>query len=305
MSKLLKDRKEELAEQHLHLKENAVLSEISKAKAKGETPEGMALRAEKAARAENDYGGPSVNVLSVIAELYTQYEAALRDADALDFDDLLLYGLKLFSEHPAVIENCRHILVDEFQDTNTTQYALMKCFAKASGGVSIVGDPDQSIYGWRSAEIENLEHMTRDFKDVEAIHLEENYRSTGAILSASHSIVSQGRAEVTPLRPALITDPNRIKKGLFTSHPKSCPVTLKLFATPVIEASYIATEIKRMVAYSGEMLNYDDFAILRELRSSFAARLTHSTLQCPFPRHRVGPPEGGYPEPCHRRSQVL
>ena len=91
------------------------------------------------------------------------------------------------------------------QDTNVIQYELMKCFAKAHQGVTIVGDPDQSVYGWRSAEIENLNRMNRgrflmikvranmiDFSGVQAIYLEENYRSTGSILSAAHSVITQG-----------------------------------------------------------------------------------------------------------------
>lgn len=184
MSRLLKARAEELAQAHISLKEGVVLNDISKSKAKGESPEGMAVRAAK-----QEVGS---NVLAVIAQLYKEYELALRDAGALDFDDLLVFGLRLFKEHPDILVKCLHILVDEFQDTNTTQYELMKCFARANGGVSVVGDPDQSIYGWRSAEIENLDNMKRDFKGVDAIYLEHNYRSTGAILAASHSIVSQG-----------------------------------------------------------------------------------------------------------------
>ncbi|TXT15032.1 uncharacterized protein COLE_01225 [Cutaneotrichosporon oleaginosum] len=254
MTRLLKEKKEELTMARISLREGDVLSVISKAKAKGETPEGMEIRA---AQPESD------SVLTVIAELYEDYEAALREAGALDFDDLLLFGLRLFRQHSGILESCTHILVDEFQDTNTTQYELMKCFSKAQGGVSIVGDPDQSIYGWRSAEIENLTKMTKDFDNVRAIYLEENYRSTGAILAASHSIVSQ--------------DKSRIEKNLYTSHPKSTTVTLKTLATPAVEASFISAEIKRLVAYSGGMLNFEDFAIL--LRYNALSRVLEAALQ--------------------------
>ncbi|KAL1411641.1 ATP-dependent DNA helicase srs2 [Vanrija albida] len=282
MARLLKERAPELAKMHINLKEGVVLNEISKAKVKEETPGMMAVRARR--EAEKNAGADSVGLkdlakasttLEIIAELYEEYETSLRAANALDFDDLLVFGLRLFREESWILEPCLHILVDEFQDTNTTQYELMKCFAYANGGVSVVGDPDQSIYGWRSAEIENLNRMRRDFDGVEAINLEENYRSTGAILDASHSIVSQGAfstgAELTH------ADPNRIPKDLYTSHPKSTPVTLKQFATPVIEASYISTEIKRLVAYSGGMLKYDDFAIL--LRYNALSRVIESSLQ--------------------------
>lgn len=184
-----------------------MLSEISKAKAKGETPDMMASRAQKAMRKLSAEDMTAPDVLGMISKLYIAYQAELKKIDALDFDDLLVRGLELFKTDPSIIGRCRHILVDEFQDTNTTQYELMKCFATANpkGGVSIVGDPDQSIYGWRSAEVENLDHMLRDFPATKAIHLEENYRSTGAILAASHSIVSQGeyvKAEVSDRRPS-------------------------------------------------------------------------------------------------------
>ena len=94
--------------------------------------------------------------------------------------------------------------------------------------------------------------------------MEENYRSTGAILKAAHSVVSQGQPNRSQLLLTSV-DRERIQKSLFTSHPRSTPVTLKVFSTPVIEASFISTEIKRLIAYSGGVLNYGDFAILREL----------------------------------------
>ncbi|WWC87908.1 uncharacterized protein L201_002808 [Kwoniella dendrophila CBS 6074] len=256
MSTLLKLRKETLDESRMTLKEGAVLSEISKAKAKEESPDQMAIRAAQDPSS-------STSTLAIIAELYAEYEATLRESNSLDFDDLLVFGLRLFRTAPRVLESCKHILVDEFQDTNITQYELMKCFAKAHGGVSVVGDPDQSIYGWRSAEIENLNKMADDFPGTQAIYLEKNYRSTGSILSAAHAIVSQDRG--------------RIQKSLFTSHPKSTPVTLKVFSTPVIEASFIAWEIKRLIAYSGGTLNYGDFAIL--LRYNALSRVIESALQ--------------------------
>ncbi|KAK4688393.1 ATP-dependent DNA helicase UvrD/PcrA, partial [Tremellales sp. Uapishka_1] len=270
---LIKAKAPLLQERNMALKDGAVLSEISKAKAREESPSGMAIRAA------NDVNSHT-STLVVIAELYGEYEEALREANSLDFDDLLVFGLKLFRTAPGILAGCKHILVDEFQDTNTTQYELMKCFAKAHGGVSVVGDPDQSIYGWRSAgafsfrliwvelnlndlEVENLNKMTNDFPGVQAIHLEENYRSTGAILSASLSIVTQDR--------------QRIPKSLFTAHPNSTAVPLKLFSTPVIEASFIAMEIKRLIAYSGGVLNHDDFAVL--LRTNALSRNIETALQ--------------------------
>lgn len=107
MARLLKERKKELEASRISLKERAVLSEISKAKAKGETPERMKIRAAQ--------DNADTSTLTAIAELYAEYEAALREAGALDFDDLLLFGLRLFREQPRILESCAHILVDEFQ----------------------------------------------------------------------------------------------------------------------------------------------------------------------------------------------
>lgn len=107
MARLLKERKDELSAARISFKEGAVLSDISKAKAKGETPERMEIRAAQ------DNGDTST--LTIIAELYGEYELALREAGALDFDDLLLFGLRLFREQPDILESCAHILVDEFQ----------------------------------------------------------------------------------------------------------------------------------------------------------------------------------------------
>lgn len=255
MKELIKPIAISLKERNLAIKEGQVLSEISKAKAKEEGPEEMILRAQSM--------GSRGEILVVIAHLYKSYEHALRTSDSLDFDDLLLFGLKLFRATPSILKNCKHILVDEFQDTNTTQYSLMKLFALSHGGITIVGDPDQSIYGWRSAEVENLNHMRRDFPETEAIYLEQNYRSTGAILAASLAIVSQ--------------DKERIAKGLHTQHAQGAHVTLKPCQSAFTEAAFIAAEIKRLIAYSGGTLNYGDFAIL--LRYNALSRLIEVALQ--------------------------
>ena len=166
------------------------------------------------------------------------------------------------------------------QDTNTTQYELMKCFAQVYGGVSVVGDPDQSIYGWRAAEVENLNKMADGMSQsshmngaflIDRLSWRPSYLPGGELSfdwidSCSRALYSIARLVTGSLLGLCSTlDRERIQKSLYTSHPKSTPVCLKTFSTPVIEASFIATEIKRLVAYSGNVLNYGDFAILREL----------------------------------------
>lgn len=122
MARLFKDRADELKAMQIQLQEGAVLSEISKAKARGESPEGMMIRAAQEQS--------STSVLVVISELYYEYEDALREAGALDFDDLLLYALKLFRRHPNVLSSCRHVLVDEFQVSGQGEWLTLghKCY---------------------------------------------------------------------------------------------------------------------------------------------------------------------------------
>ncbi|PWN93706.1 UvrD-helicase-domain-containing protein [Acaromyces ingoldii] len=155
----------------------------------------------------------------------------------------------------------------------------MSCMGGPHGSrycVTIVGDPDQSIYGWRSAEIGNLSLMEEEFNKgrrallgdnnalgVQKAFLEENYRSTGKILEAAKGIIEG--------------DPNRIERDLFTSHPYGLEVRLKLHSSAQVEAAFVATEIKRLVAYTGGLLNYDDFAIL--LRFNALSREVERQLQ--------------------------
>ncbi|KAJ9120580.1 hypothetical protein QFC22_002509 [Naganishia vaughanmartiniae] len=251
MANFIKPIAQALKEVHIVLKADQVLSEISNAKAKGETPGGMRARAEAL--------GSGGQLLSVMADLYEEYEKGLRAAGSLDFDDLLGYGLKLLRQERHVLNSVKHVLVDEFQDTNTTQYELMRLFAK-EGNVTIVGDPDQAIYGWRAA----------DYPNTVEVHLEQNYRSTGAILDASLAIVKQGKSSDKP-------DKKRIQKGLYTAFGSGVPVTLKQTSNGFNEAEYIADEIKRLIAHTGNLLTFDDFAIL--LRYNALSRILETTLQ--------------------------
>ncbi|OSX59010.1 hypothetical protein POSPLADRAFT_1151629 [Postia placenta MAD-698-R-SB12] len=259
VKKLLEKYKQFLVERDISLKEATVLSMISKAKAKGRSA--IDLQEEHLNR--DNRSSITAEIDRVVAEIYGEYERILRRNNSLDFDDLLVFGVKLFSGHRKVGLWCQHVLVDEFQDTNTVQYELMKCIAAANKCVTIVGDPDQSIYGWRSAEIENLERMQKDFPTTQQIFLEQNYRSTASILAASMAIVSQ--------------DNTRVPKTLRTSCPTGPTPVLQSFPYDNNEAAFIAAEIKRLVAVTGGMLGWGDFVIL--LRFNALSRSIESALQ--------------------------
>ncbi|MDR1569455.1 MAG: UvrD-helicase domain-containing protein, partial [Oscillospiraceae bacterium] len=136
-----------------------------------------------------------------IAGLFKQYEKRLKDANALDFDDLLIKTLELFAQHPPVLEyyrsRFRYVHVDEYQDTNHAQYLLIRMLASEHGNICVVGDDDQSIYGWRGADVRNILDFEKDFPDTKIIKLEQNYRSTPNILDAANQVIAHntGRKE--------------------------------------------------------------------------------------------------------------
>jgi DNA helicase II / ATP-dependent DNA helicase PcrA len=172
--------------------------------AKGETRPQVILGA--ISRAKNDMLDPgeipplrlATGVTVQIARLARLYEAALKKANALDFDDLLLDAVRLFDESPQTLaryhERWRYLHVDEYQDTNRPQYLWIRALAKQHRNLAVVGDDDQSIYGWRGADIRNILDFERDWPDATVIKLEQNYRSTQLILDAAHSVVSKNVA---------------------------------------------------------------------------------------------------------------
>ncbi len=134
------------------------------------------------------------SVLSTAATLYTQYNHHLKTYNAVDFDDLIMLPGLLFREHPEVLERwqnrIRYLLVDEYQDTNTAQYELVKMLTGVRGNLTVVGDDDQSIYTWRGAQPENMALLKEDFPNLEIIKLEQNYRSTRRILHAANTLIA-------------------------------------------------------------------------------------------------------------------
>jgi superfamily I DNA/RNA helicase len=133
------------------------------------------------------------NVAALAQHVAARYQSALRACNAVDFDDLILLTLQLFTEHPDVLDQCRakykYVMVDEYQDTNAAQFKLIHQLTSSHGNLCVVGDDDQSIYGWRGAEIANLLELEKHFPNVKVIKLEQNYRSTNTILTAANAVI--------------------------------------------------------------------------------------------------------------------
>ncbi|HEX5004799.1 MAG TPA: UvrD-helicase domain-containing protein [Gemmatimonadales bacterium] len=176
-------------------------------------------------------------LVKVAAEVYAALGPALLSANAMDFDDLLLHPLTLFREHPERMEAYRrkfqYVLVDEFQDTNRAQYALVRALG-GHGNVCAVGDDDQSIYGWRGAEVRNMVDFQGDFSGVHLVRLEENYRSTQVVLDAANAVIAENSG--------------RIGKTLRTARRGGEPVTLVAAADERDEAEWIGGELRRRAA---------------------------------------------------------
>ena len=207
------------------------------------------------------------------ALVFEAYEDQLAKSNLLDYDDLLLKSVDLLREHPICVSNVEVVLIDEFQDTNLVQFDLMRLFAVKHNRITTVGDPDQSIYGWRSAEIKNLKRMQRQYPDTLVIHLEDNYRSSGAILLAAQEVIEQ--------------DESRPSKSLLPTHcPGTVPV-LRRLPSSESEAQWIVTEILRVAGLTGNLLIYSDFAIL--LRSAALSRQVESAMgKAGIPYRMVG-----------------
>ncbi|MBE3044756.1 ATP-dependent helicase, partial [Candidatus Bathyarchaeota archaeon] len=194
--------------------------------------------------------------------VYDEYEEHLRRSNLLDYDDLLVRGVELLQKHPSCVRNVQTVLVDEYQDTNGIQYELTRLLASAQNRITIVGDPDQSIYGWRSAEIRNLHRLYDQYPGTATVPLEENYRSSRAILDASLDIIQQ--------------DEKRPKKVLKATHHTGTKPVFRTLGSAQEEGEWIVGEIRRTIAMAGGMLKHDDIAIL--LRSASLSRNIESAL---------------------------
>src|SRR5207249_3086896 len=163
----------------------------------------------------------------------SRYETILRACNAVDFDDLILLTLRLFKEHPDALAHCRqkyrYVLVDEYQDTNAAQFKLVQALTQEHRNLCVVGDDDQSIYGWRGAEISNLLDMEKHFPEVKIIKLEQNYRSTSTILEAANGLIKH--------------NVRRRGKKLWSQNGVGAKISLQMFANEEEEARTVVEQI--------------------------------------------------------------
>ena len=183
------------------------------------------------------------------AKVYLRYQKKLNEAGAMDFGDLIVRTVELIKEKDEIREyfqeNFQYILVDEYQDTNHAQYVLVKTMSAKNHNLCVVGDPDQSVYGWRGADIRNIMDFEKDFPDASTVVLEENYRSTARILHAANEVIKHNK--------------NRRPKNLWTKAEHGEAPQVLDFSDEMDEARNIAERIKNLTAHGG--LTYNDIAV--------------------------------------------
>ena len=227
--------------------DRSVLSEISNAKNEMLEPDQYTVRANGDFRKEK------------IALVYEMYQKRLKENNAIDFDDIINYTIKILMENPDILEyysdKFHYVLVDEYQDTNKAQFTLVTMFASKNGNITVVGDNDQGIYSFRGADISNILNFERDFPGTEIIKLEQNYRCTGNILKAANAVIKNN--EVT------------YKKELWTENEVGNLPAVYSAKNEYDEGTYIAQQIEHL--RREEYYKYSDFAILYRMNTQSRA----------------------------------
>lgn len=197
--------------------------------------------------------------------VYAEYERALRDSNALDFDDLLMKTVELFHARDEVLrsyqERFRYIMVDEYQDTNRAQFEIVRCLAAGYRNLCVVGDDDQSIYKFRGADIRNILDFEKVYRDAYVVRLEQNYRSTQNVLDAANAVISNNR--------------ERKAKRLWTDQGTGSLIHLRMFGSARDESSFVAEDIERRIRQDHRR-SYKDFAVL--YRTNAQSRLIEDAL---------------------------
>ncbi len=250
-----------------------ILSHVS---AKGEKTDprhvlSLVSKVKNAPSGKIQFSDPNAAVL--IDLVLKRYQSALKASNAVDFDDLIGLTLQLFEEHPSSLEACRalyrYVMVDEYQDTNGAQFKLVKMLTEEHRNLCVVGDDDQSIYGWRGAEISNLLDLEKHFPEVKVVKLEQNYRSTNTILNAANAVIKN--------------NPKRRPKSLWSEQGQGSPILLQTYTSDEEEAQGVVDEIEfnRM----SRKIPWGEHAIL--LRTNIQARALETALRKEKVRYRL------------------
>ncbi len=210
-----------------------------------------------------------------VAQVYQAYQEALAQANALDFDDLIMLTVKLFQTRPDVLKKYqnrwRYFLVDEAHDTNLSQYKLTNLLARKRQNLWLIADPDQSIYMWRGADFRNILNFEKDYPKARVILLEENYRSTKNILEAGHCVINKNT--------------QRREKNLWTKNGQGAPINLILASNERAEGDFIVNEIEGLINEKGYTLK--DFTVLYRTNAQSRA-IEEAFLQAGFPYRIIG-----------------
>lgn len=250
-----------------------ILSSIS---AKGEKTDPAAILAllskfKNGGERSTVFADPSVRAMA--EHVRKRYESALHACNAVDFDDLILLTLRLFREHPEALEACRakyrYVMVDEYQDTNAAQFELVHSLTKEHRNFCVVGDDDQSIYGWRGAEVANLLDLEKHFPEVKVVKLEQNYRSTTTILTAANAIIKNNT--------------RRRAKSLWSQKGQGTKIALRSYETDEDEARNVVEQIE--FARLARRVPWADNAIL--FRTNIQSRPLETALRTAAVRYHL------------------
>ncbi len=259
---LIKETMEELEISKEQFNAAAVLGEISRAKSELVD--------------EDDYSRSAEGFWQeTVARIYRLYQKKLEENNALDFDDLLMATAKIFQKRPEILEKYqnrwRYISIDEYQDTNYSQYAWVKLLAQKYRNLCVVGDDWQSIYAFRGADFRNILNFERDWPEAKVITLDENYRSTQNILDAAHEIIVKNR--------------RRKEKRLWTRNPAGAPIFAARARDEKEEANFVVEKIRELRERRG--LNFSDFTVLYRTNAQSRA-IEEAFLRAGFPYKLVG-----------------
>ncbi|OGD32007.1 hypothetical protein A3C91_03770 [Candidatus Azambacteria bacterium RIFCSPHIGHO2_02_FULL_52_12] len=213
----------------------------------------------------DEYAGEAAGMFpGLAARVYLSYERMLKQQNAVDFDDIIMFCVKLLKTHADVLaryqERFRYLFVDEYQDTNHAQYQFTRLLAKKHGNICVVGDSDQAIYGWRQADMSNILNFEKDYPQATVFVLEENYRSTKTILAAANMVIRKNKV--------------RKEKNLFTQNELGAKIAVVATRNETDEAQFVAEKIRQLMRSEG--YSFSDFAVL--YRTNAQSRVIEETF---------------------------